>query len=86
MAEENKPVETSEVTEIFTKTVKSNPNLSLGLYVVNSICLAAGQALYEMTSDRWTSMSWFMRVAFWLLIIGNITNTWKAALSSSTRK
>lgn len=73
-------------TAVFRKKVESNPNISLSLYIANSICLSAGMALFEMTSERWSSMSPFMHWGFWLLLAGNITNTWKAALSTSTRK
>jgi hypothetical protein len=71
-------------TVIFGKTFKGY-KISTILYVINSLAICAGGAMMAMKPDEWGSMSLMQQIGWWLLILGNATNTLKAAVSSSTK-
>lgn len=72
-------------TIIFGKKFQGHQK-SAWLYVVNAFCLTAGLAFLDLSWDKWQGWWALQKVGFFLLVIGNCTNTLKAATSSSTRK
>lgn len=71
------------VTQVFKKAASGK--FSIALYVVNSICLVVGAAMLSMKASEWEGMMPMNKWGWGLLLLGNVTNTWKAATSSSTR-
>lgn len=71
-------------TDAFAKKAASG-KFSIALYIVNSICLTAGLACMDMSLDKWSGYWAMQKVGWLLLLVGNVTNTWKAATSSSAR-
>lgn len=70
-------------TQVFRKA--TGGKFAIGLYIVNSICLVVGAAMLSMKSSEWDAMILMNKVGWALLLLGNVTNTWKAATSTSTR-
>lgn len=73
-------------TALFIKRHFGGAWFSIALYIINSICLVVGAAMLAMKFEDWSGMWWMQKLGWSLLLIGNVTNTWKAATSASTRK
>jgi hypothetical protein len=76
----------SERIKIFGRWVFERRTVAGTLYCLNAGSMAFGAAFVAMKPEEWAAMSGMQKAGWILLLLGNLTNTLKAFISTSSEK